>query len=198
VTADLNALLPFILIGLVVLVLAVWLLARSGRKARVVKDDGAPAIGRDVLEEGAERARRNQALIDAPRGIETMQGTTSAAANSQPVAAAPLGTDAEAGPEVTPEPAAPTPAPAPAPAPDARDDLTRIKGIGPKLVALLGDLGVTTFAQIASWSDEDIQRVDAQLGRFSGRITRDQWIAQARLLAAGDEAGFTERFGKNG
>lgn len=197
-TADLNALLPFILIGLVVLVLAVWLLPRSGRKARVVKDDGAPAIGRDVLEEGAERARRNQALIDAPRGIETMQGTTSAAANSQPVAAAPLGTDAEAGPEVTPEPAAPTPAPAPAPAPDARDDLTRIKGIGPKLVALLGDLGVTTFAQIASWSDEDIQRVDAQLGRFSGRITRDQWIAQARLLAAGDEAGFTERFGKNG
>lgn len=201
-TADLNALLPFILIGLVVLVLAVWLLARSGRKARVVKDDGAPAIGRDVLEEGAERARRNQALIDAPRGIETMQGTTSAAANSQPVAAAPLGTDAEAGPEVTPEPAAPTsaptPAPTPAPAPDARDDLTRIKGIGPKLVALLGELGVTTFAQIASWSDEDIQRVDAQLGRFSGRITRDQWIAQARLLAAGDEAGFTERFGKNG
>jgi predicted flap endonuclease-1-like 5' DNA nuclease len=63
---------------------------------------------------------------------------------------------------------------------------------------LLGELGVTSFAQIAAWSDADVTRIDAQLGRFKGRITRDQWIEQARLLSAGDEAGFAAKFGQNG
>ena len=95
-------------------------------------------------------------------------------------------------------PLAPAPAPAPAPTPAAADDLARIKGVGPKLVALLGELGVTSYAQIAAWTDADVERIDAQLGRFAGRITRDQWIEQAKMLSAGDEAGFTERFGRNG
>ena len=61
-TTELNALLPFILIGLVVLVVTVWLIAKANRKTTVI-DDGS--IRQDVLDEGAERARRNQALIDA-------------------------------------------------------------------------------------------------------------------------------------
>jgi predicted flap endonuclease-1-like 5' DNA nuclease len=106
---------------------------------------------------------------------------------------------AETAPAPTPEPAPAVPAPAPAPAaPASADDLSRIKGVGPKLVALLAELGVTSFAQIAAWSDADVTRIDDQLGRFKGRITRDQWIAQAQLLAAGDETGFAERFGRNG
>ncbi|WP_086616803.1 hypothetical protein [Erythrobacter tepidarius] len=173
-TNDLNALLPFILIGLVVLVVAVWLLTKANRKTTVI-DDGS--LNKDVLDEGAERARRNQALIDA----------------------APAAVRPAPAPEPTPAPVPAAPlAPAPAPAPAAADDLGRIKGIGPKLVALLGELGVTSYAQIAAWTDADVARIDAQLGRFAGRITRDRWIEQARLLAAGDEAGFAERFGKNG
>ncbi|MDZ4137340.1 MAG: hypothetical protein U1D66_00485, partial [Erythrobacter sp.] len=92
----------------------------------------------------------------------------------------------------------PMPAPAPAPAPAVADDLTRIKGVGPKLVTLLGELGITSYAQIAAWSDADVERIDAELGRFKGRITRDQWIEQAKLLAAGDEAAFSDKFGRNG
>ncbi|GIX20536.1 MAG: hypothetical protein KatS3mg120_2212 [Erythrobacter sp.] len=65
-------------------------------------------------------------------------------------------------------------------------------------MTLLGELGVTSYAQIAAWSEADVARIDAQLGRFKGRITRDQWIEQARLLAAGDEAAFAARFGNNG
>ncbi len=68
----------------------------------------------------------------------------------------------------------------------------------PKLAALLGEFGVTTFAQIAAWTSEEIERIDAKLGRFSGRIVRDQWVEQAKLLAEGDETGFTARFGNNG
>ncbi|MFN3863555.1 MAG: hypothetical protein ACK4RT_04650 [Erythrobacter sp.] len=179
-TTELNALLPFILIGLVVLVVAVWLIAKANRKTTVINDG---SIRQDVLDEGAERARRNQALIDAAPAV------------ARP-APAPTPVAAPAAPPV-PAPAPPAPAAAPS-APDAADDLARIKGIGPKLVALLGELGITSYAQIAAWTDADVERIDAQLGRFAGRITRDRWIEQAKLLAAGDEAGFTETFGKNG
>jgi predicted flap endonuclease-1-like 5' DNA nuclease len=76
------------------------------------------------------------------------------------------------------------------------DDLRRIKGLGPKLVTLLNALGVTSYAQIAGWSEADIDRIDAQLGTFAGRIRRDSWVEQAKLLAAGDTAGFEAKFGK--
>jgi predicted flap endonuclease-1-like 5' DNA nuclease len=193
--AELTAYLPLILIALLVLAVVVWVLARGSRKARVIEDESAPPIGRDVLDEGAAKAQRNQALIDAPRGVEDFQGALSAAANAQPTAAAPLGTDAEAGPDIAPAPIAD---PVASPVPAAGDDLTRIKGLGPKLAALLGEFGIVSFAQIAAWEQADIERIDAKLGRFSGRIVRDQWVAQARLLAAGDERGFAAQFGKNG
>lgn len=76
------------------------------------------------------------------------------------------------------------------------DDLRRLKGLGPKLNTLLTGLGVTRFDQIASWTGEDIARVDAHLGTFSGRIERDNWVEQARLLASGDIAGYEAKFGK--
>ena len=199
---DMSAALPLIVLGIVLLALAVWLLLRLNRKAKVVDQNAATKT--DVLSEGAEPAKRNQALIDAPLAPAVSQGPLSATANTQDVAAAPLGTDAEAGPQVTPAPV-PTPTPTPetsTPLPlsafDGTDDLARIKGVGPKLVTLLNELGITTFAQIASWSDADVTRVDAQLGRFKGRITRDQWVEQAKLLSAGDETAFADKFGKNG
>lgn len=195
--AELTANLPLILLGLALLALGVWLIIRSNRKAKVITDDSAAPLARDVLAEGAAPAARNQALIDAAPAAAKEAGI-SAAANTQAVAAAPLGTDAEAGPVITPTVATPA-APAPATStPAAADDLSRIKGVGPKLVAVLGELGVNSFAQIAAWSDGDVERIDAQLGRFSGRISRDQWVEQAKLLAAGDEASFTEKFGNNG
>jgi predicted flap endonuclease-1-like 5' DNA nuclease len=76
------------------------------------------------------------------------------------------------------------------------DDLTRIKGLGPKLKARLAELGVVSFAQIAAWTEADIVAIDAQLGTFAGRSTRDQWVAQAQFLAAGDVAGYEAKFGK--
>ena len=76
------------------------------------------------------------------------------------------------------------------------DDLTRIKGVGPKLVALVGSFGITRYDQIAAWSEADIARIDPQLGAFQGRIVRDDWVGQCCYLAAGDVAGFEARFGK--
>lgn len=63
------------------------------------------------------------------------------------------------------------------------DDLKLISGVGPKLESKLHELGVTTFAEIAAWSAEDVARFDEQL-KFHGRIDRDDWIGQATALAA--------------
>jgi predicted flap endonuclease-1-like 5' DNA nuclease len=76
------------------------------------------------------------------------------------------------------------------------DDLLRIKGVGPKLARILIDMGITHYCQIAIWSPSDIAAVDDRLGVFSGRIARDNWVEQARLLDAGDLAGFEAKFGK--
>ena len=76
------------------------------------------------------------------------------------------------------------------------DDLTRIKGLGPKLSRLLAELGVTRFEQIAAWTEADIAAIDAKLGAFAGRPTRDAWVEQARLLVSGDAAAYEARFGK--
>ena len=77
-----------------------------------------------------------------------------------------------------------------------RDDLSRIKGLGPKLRVILEGLGVTSFGQIAAWSDEDLACIDPQLGAFAGRPARDSWVEQAKFLVTGDVAGFEAKFGK--
>lgn len=61
------------------------------------------------------------------------------------------------------------------------DDLKRITGIGPSIEQRLLRLGVTKIEQIANFSDEDIENVDAVLN-FKGRIQRDDWVGQARAL----------------
>jgi predicted flap endonuclease-1-like 5' DNA nuclease len=86
----------------------------------------------------------------------------------------------------------------PAPVSSIPENLELIKGLGPKVNTLLKGLGVTSFAQVASWTAADVSEIDAQLGAFAGRITRDNWIDQAQLLAAGDVVGFEQKYGALG
>lgn len=83
--------------------------------------------------------------------------------------------------------------PATADASDDRDDLGRILGIGPVLTEWLNDNGVTRFSQIAAWSDQDVLEWGERLGRNGGRIERDDWVGQARILAAGGETEHSRR-----
>lgn len=75
---------------------------------------------------------------------------------------------------------APSPAPPETPSPAPPDDLCLIRGIGPKIEELLHELGITRFAQIAAWSDTDIDRVASHLGAFRDRVRRDDWVGNAR------------------
>lgn len=186
-----------ILLVAIAAIAILWYIFHAARRTRVTGDR------RDVLDEGATPAARNQALIDS----------------------APAATGYQ--PSHSPSPApAPTPVPMPAAMPAAptalagtgqaveaavvaerqaaaehqtmgSDDLTQLKGVGPKLAAMLQGLGINSLNQIAAWDDAEIERVDSQLGRFQGRIRRDAWVEQASLLSRGDTEGYAAKFGNS-
>ncbi len=62
-----------------------------------------------------------------------------------------------------------------------KDDLSQISGVGPVLVGKLNALGITTLQQVADFTAQDIERVDAELN-FKGRIEREEWVKQAKEL----------------
>jgi len=77
------------------------------------------------------------------------------------------------------------------------DKLQRISGVGPKNEKILHGLGIFHFDQIAAWSAGQVSWVDDHL-KFNGRIKRENWIRQARLLAEGKDAEFAKHFGSGG
>jgi predicted flap endonuclease-1-like 5' DNA nuclease len=67
-------------------------------------------------------------------------------------------------------------------APAEKDDLKQIKGIGPVMERTLNELGVTTFKQLAGFTQQDIEKVSAAIDAFPGRIERDDWVGKAQEL----------------
>ena len=72
------------------------------------------------------------------------------------------------------------------------DDLKRVRGVGVLIEKKLNSMGVTTYAQMANWSASDIDRV-SQVLDFRGRIERENWVEQARILSAGGQTEFSRR-----
>ena len=73
------------------------------------------------------------------------------------------------------------------------DDLKVIEGIGPALEKLVNSLGIYHYDQIANWSAEEIAWVDSNMKTFRGRITRDKWQAQAKIILSEGIPAFLER-----
>jgi len=72
------------------------------------------------------------------------------------------------------------------------DDLKLISGVGPKLEATLNQIGIYQYDQVAAWKKTEIKKVDDQL-KFKGRIERDDWMAQAKILAKGGDTEFSKK-----
>ncbi len=117
----------------------------------------------DILASGADAT-----------GVKAAMGAASAP--KAEVAAAPA-------PKAAPKKAAPKKAAAAA-APAGADDLKKLSGVGPALEKKLLAAGVTTFAQIAAWTEAEIAEFDEKLS-FKGRIEREGWVEQAKELAKG-------------
>jgi len=80
--------------------------------------------------------------------------------------------------------------------PDTADDLRRLKGVGPKFAKLLHSQGLFRFDQLARLTPAEVERIDAVMGAFRGRFTRDRIVEQADYLSRGDEDGYEQNFGK--
>lgn len=78
------------------------------------------------------------------------------------------------------------------------DDLKQIKGVGPKMETMLNGMGFFHFDQVAAWTDQEVAWVDANLEGFKGRVSRDGWVEQAKILAAGGETEFSKKVGDGG
>lgn len=143
----------------------------------------------DILEKGAEKSG-----VKAAIGAGSIAGVAVAAATAKPAKkAAPKKAEAlkaeapkKAEPKAEAKKEAPKKATPKKAASGEADDLKRISGVGPALEKKLHGFGITTFAQIAAWSPEDIADFDDKLS-FKGRIERDNWLEQAAQFAAEKE-----------
>ena len=177
-----------------------------GQHPHVAAHHHAPATGGGTTSVGAAAA--------------AISASTALSGASQAVAAASTAQAVPPAPSVTPPPAAAmqqTPAAAPAasgPSPvaseiagsgwmprsrasnvaarNARDDLKRIKGIGVVIEKKLEAMGITSYTQIAAWGTGDIEKVSNALD-FKGRIEREGWVEQARILDGGGQTDFSRR-----
>lgn len=77
------------------------------------------------------------------------------------------------------------------------DDLKEIEGIGPAMEKLVNELGFYHYDQIANWTEADVAWVDANLKGFKGRVTRDRWVAQAKIIVGEGLEAFRIRARKN-
>ena len=215
---------PLLLVAFLIGLAIAWFLFNASRRTKVtgerqdVLDEGAaPAARNQALIDSAPAAGAAPSPSPAPTASATRKEAPSTVPPATPMGLAGTGTAVSASVEdaqetraeevvdmpsstETPAPAQPqAPAPAPATASlnaDGKDDLTRLKGVGPKLAAALEGLGITSLETIANWDDAEIDRVDSKLGRFQGRIRRDDWVTQARLLTGGDKAAYEAKFGR--
>ena len=133
----------------------------------------------DILEKGADKSGVKAAMGGAGVSYAVALGapTSVKAAAAAARASQPKAKNKAAAPKA----AAPK---AKAAASVGADDLTRISGVGPVIVKKLHALDVTSFAQIAAWTPEDVADMDEKLS-FKGRIDRDDWLVQAAEFAKG-------------
>ena len=163
--------------------------AAGARRRRAAAPAAAPVARRPAAAPVAPRAGAAPAAgggrAPAPAGRRISERVREAARAAGEAARAALGDGGAGG-----EPA--RPAALAAPREGGADDLKRIKGVGPKLEELLHSLGIYHFDQIAAWGPAEIAWMDSNLEGFDGRVTRDDWVGQAKLLAAGGETEFSQ------
>ena len=171
-----------------VLGFAIGWFAKPSRNAPMLPDEGDSPKKQPTLREPSSAAGDSGT---APRRAEKPPETPPIKA----AATEPAPARVDPGPETTPSDSAEekkpskkrAPRPKKATAPPPKDDLTRIKGIGPVLETKLNQIDIVRFEQIAAWSESDIQTVSAQIKGIRGRVTREGWVESAQALLAETE-----------
>ncbi|WP_095084559.1 proton-conducting membrane transporter [Mesorhizobium sophorae] len=180
---------------------------RTDLERRLREAQATPAAGTGAAKAASPAPA---ALMSTPAAAKSVPAAAKPAPKKPAAAKAALGATKSSAPKSSaskasaPKPSAAPKAAAPAkataaqpaaakPAAGKPDNLRRLIGIGPVNEKLLKAQGVTSFAQIAAWTAADIKRIEDVMN-FDGRIARERWIEQAKLLAAGDETEFAKQF----
>ena len=124
----------------------------------------------EILSSGADKSG-----VKAAIGAGSIAAVADNAATSTKKASAPKAAAKESAPKAEKPKAAKA---------AGADDLKKLSGVGPALEKKLHEAGITTFAQIAAWTESDIAAIDEQLS-FKGRIEREGWVDQAKELSKG-------------
>lgn len=146
---------------------------------------GEPAkMAAAVAASSAPSAAAAAQAASAPAVDATAMAATAAAAAAAATSAGTQTAQSEAAPAAAPLMSRP--------GAGAGDDLKRIRGVGILIERKLKQLGISSYEEIANWTSSDIERVNAVLD-FNGRIERENWIEQARILASGGHTEFSRR-----
>jgi predicted flap endonuclease-1-like 5' DNA nuclease len=179
-------------------------LAVQAETAAVAVTKSAPAAKVEKVAPAAKAAPASKATKVSPaaKAAPAAKATKGApAAKAAPAAkVAPTAKTAKTAPAAKTEKAAPAakavaktedssvagkaPAKLTAPRGGKADDLKIIEGVGPAMEKLVNSLGFYHYDQIANWTDEEVAWVDSQMKTFRGRIARDKWQAQAKLIGS--------------
>jgi predicted flap endonuclease-1-like 5' DNA nuclease len=148
----------------------------------------------------ATKAAQSYNEVDPAGAANADPGAAPAPAGSPARSAGPRGDDESISAKAAAVPEGDEVAPETLSAPRAGegDDLKRIKGVGPKLEQMLHEMGFWHYDQIAGWGPAEVAWVDRNLTGFRGRVSRDDWVAQAKLLADGGSTEFSDRVAKGG
>jgi predicted flap endonuclease-1-like 5' DNA nuclease len=170
---------------------------RADLERRLREAQAAPAAGAGAAKPAGQASAALMSTPATAKSAATKPAPAKpAAAKAVPAkpAAKPAAAKASApAKSATSKPAAAKKAAPAKPASGKPDNLRRLIGIGPVNEKLLKAQGVTSFAQIAGWTAADIKRIEDVMN-FDGRIARERWIEQAKLLAAGNEKEFAKQF----
>lgn len=174
----------YLLVAFLLGLLLGWLIWRYSDNANSGEMDALKAENDRLkadLDACGQRSAALQAEADGLRGeVASLQSEANAAAAA--AAAMPAAVAAEPAETVAVEESKPEGLSGPRGG--VADDLQRINGVGPKMEGLLHSLGYYHFDQIANWTTSEVAWVDNNLEGFKGRVTRDSWQDQAKVLAA--------------
>ena len=199
-----------ILIGLVVAVIVwaiLWLGWTDPQAAPQAPRAAAAAVATPIPSNASAKVAETAASIAtvtaadvAPAAVTAMPAAEKAAKPAAAKAAKPAAAKAaKPAAEKTAKPAA---ADKPAVLAKARDggpdDLKMIKGVGPVLEKALHENGVFHFDQVAAWKIKDARWFDENVKGANGRVIRDEWIKQAKILAKGGTTAFSNKVKKGG
>jgi len=148
----------------------------------VTKDEGAtkvaskPAAKAESVAKSAQPAKAEPA-VKAEALAKAVQPTKATPLAAAPIKAEPAKDAAEEDADTGTKPTG-----IDAPRNGKGDNLRQIEGVGPALEKLLHSMGIFHFDQVAAWGEDEIAWMDSQLKGFKGRVTRDKWVAQAKLI----------------